>query len=93
LSALFKDGETPQREAYQIHCEAVSRFNCSLDTSELKKNMFAGNISNAYLKENTLWVYFTDGLLEIHAKNFVSAKANFRVKGASHGCWTLCDKR
>jgi len=66
LSALFyKDEQAPKREAYQIKCEGVSRFNCTLDASELKNNMFAGNISSAYLKESTLWVYFTDGLLEI----------------------------
>lgn len=71
LSALFyKDEQAPKREAYQIKCEGVSRFNCTLDALELKNNMFAGNISSAYLKESTLWVYFTDGLLEIHAKKF-----------------------
>ncbi len=75
LSALFyKDEHAPKRESYQIKCEGVSRFTCTLDTAELKSNMFAGNISSAYLKEDTLWVYFTDGLLEIHAKKFRLAK-------------------
>jgi hypothetical protein len=71
VTALFyKDEQAPSRDTYKIKCEGVSRFNCTLDSEELKKNMFAGNISNGYLKENTLWVYFTDGLLEIHAKKF-----------------------
>ncbi len=71
LSALFyKDEKAPKRERYQIKCERVSRFNCTLDATELKNNLFAGNISHAYLKENTLWIYFTDGLLEIHSKKF-----------------------
>jgi hypothetical protein len=69
LTALFyKDEQAPSRDTYQIKCEGVSRFNCTLDCAELKNNMFAGNVSSGYLKENTLWVYFTDGLLEIHAK-------------------------
>ena len=75
LTALFyKDEQAPSRDTYQIKCEGVSRFNCTLDCAELKDNMSAGNVSSGYLKENTLWVYFTDGLLEIHAKKFRFAK-------------------
>lgn len=71
VTALFYTNEqAPSRDAYRIKCEGVSRFNCTLDSVELKNNMFAGNICNGYLKENALWVYFTDGLLEIHAKKF-----------------------
>lgn len=71
VTALFyRDEQAPSRDTYQIKCESVSRFNCTLDSEELKTNMFAGNISSGYLKENTLWVYFTDGVLEIHAKKF-----------------------
>ena len=71
LQALFyKDEQAPQRQPYQIRCEAVSRFQCTLDSDELKRNMFAGNISNGYLKGNTLWIYFTDGLLEVRALCF-----------------------
>ena len=76
LSALFyKDENAPTRESYRIKCDGVSRFNCTLDTAELKNNMFAGDISSAYLKGNALWVYFTDGLLEVHAKKFHLAKS------------------
>ena len=75
LTALFyKNEQAPSRDKYQIKCEGVSRFNCTLDCAELKINMFAGNVSSGYLKENTLWVYFTDGLLEIHAKKIRLAK-------------------
>ncbi|CAN7392202.1 hypothetical protein [Acidovorax delafieldii] len=71
LQALFyKDEQAPQRQPHQIRCEAVSRFQCTLDSDELKRNMFAGNISNGYLKGNTLWIYFTDGLLEVRALRF-----------------------
>jgi len=75
ISALFYLNEdAPSRDAYQIKCESVSRFNCTLDTTELKNNMFAGNISNGYLKDGALWIYITDGLLEVHAKKFSLTK-------------------
>ena len=75
MTALFyKDEQAPRRDMYVIKCEGVLRFNSTLDTAELKKNMFAGNISNGYLKDNGLWVYFTDGILEVHAKRFSLAK-------------------
>ena len=71
VTALFyKNEQAPSRDTYQIKCEGVSRFNCTLDSAELKKNMFAGNISSGYLKDNALWIYFTDGLLEIYASKF-----------------------
>jgi len=71
MEALFyKDEQAPRRDKYQIKCEGVSRFSCTLDGEELKTNMFAGNISSGYLKEKTLWVYFTDGLLEVRATRF-----------------------
>lgn len=75
VTALFyKNEQAPSRDTYQIKCDGVSRFNCTLDTAELKNNMFAGNISSGYLKDNVLLVYFTDGLLEIHAKKIRLAK-------------------
>jgi hypothetical protein len=71
MTALFyKDEQAPSRDMYQIKCEGVLQFNSSLNTTELKSNMFAGNISSGYLKGKTLWVYFTDGLLEVHATRF-----------------------
>ena len=72
---LYKDEQDPQRQPCQIRCEAVSRFQCTLDGSELKDNMFAGNISSGYLKGNTLWIYFTDGLLQVQAQRFRLVKS------------------
>jgi len=37
-------------------------------------DMWAENIFNGYLKDNTLRVYFTDGMLEVHSKKFRLAK-------------------
>lgn len=67
---FYKDDQDPCRKAYQISCKKVSRFNSTLDAIELKDNRVAGNIANGYQKGNTLWLYFTDGILEIHAKKF-----------------------
>jgi hypothetical protein len=67
---LYRDSEAPQRMPLRISCQGVSHFQCALDVAELKRNAFAGNISNAYLKANTLWVYFTDGVLEVRAQRF-----------------------
>lgn len=37
ITALFyKDGQAKGRETYQIKCDGVSRFNCTLDSEELK---------------------------------------------------------
>lgn len=75
ISARFyKDENAPTREVYQIKCSGVSRFNSTLDAIELKSNAFAGNISNGYLKEKVLWMYFTDGLIEVHATRFQLVK-------------------
>lgn len=58
------------RTAYAVTCEEVSRHTCTLNVNELKDNARAGNVSNGYLKDKTLWLYLTDGLIEIHAKKF-----------------------
>jgi len=65
---LYKNEQAPIRDTCQIDCSNVSRFNCTLDALELKDNMAAGNISNGYVKDQTLWLYFSDGILEVHAK-------------------------
>jgi hypothetical protein len=67
---LHIDEKGGGRGSFRINCEGVSRFNTTLDVAELKDNVFAGNISNGYLKGNTLWIYVTDGLIEVHAKKF-----------------------
>jgi len=71
---FYKNEHSPTRSAYQIKCDGVLRFKSKLDATELKNNMWAGNIFNGYLKDNTLRVYFTDGLLEVQSKRFRLAK-------------------
>lgn len=67
---LYKDDQAPSRETYFVACNDVSKFCCTLDIAELRDNFGAGNISNAYLKNDILWVYFSDGLLEVSAKKY-----------------------
>lgn len=67
---FYPTGEAKERTAYAVTCEKVSRYTCTLNLKELKDNAFAGNVSNGYLKDKTLWLYLTDGLIEIHAKKF-----------------------
>jgi hypothetical protein len=67
---LYVDESGGERGVYRITCEGVSRFNTTLDVAELKDNRRAGNISNGHLKGSTLWIYVTDGLIEVHAKKF-----------------------
>jgi len=67
---LYDDGESAKRNRYKLSCKGVVRSNLALDFIELKDNMFAGNISNGYLKNNTLWLYFSDGMLEVTANKF-----------------------
>ena len=67
---LYAGALTAIRHAYQIECQHVLRFESTLDVAELRNNAFAGNISNGYLKGNTLWVYLADGVLQVEAKKF-----------------------
>jgi hypothetical protein len=73
-ASFYKDNDAPKRETYKITCNNVSRHNITLDTKELAENMFAGNISNGYVKDNTLWLYFSDGLIQIAAERFSIVK-------------------
>ena len=69
-ASFYKDEQASKRDKYQVKCEGVLEFYSTIDAAELKNNMFAGNISNGYLKESALWVYFTDGMLKVCAKKF-----------------------
>ena len=71
---FYENDQSPKRGEYKILCVDVTKHNLCLDVVELKDNIFAGNISNGYLKGNTLWLYFTDGILEVIAKNFEATK-------------------
>ena len=68
--ALYPDEQARSRQPWRIECQIVSRFHCTLDLAALKQNLGAGHIANGYLKDKTLWLYFSDGLLEISAKQF-----------------------
>jgi hypothetical protein len=71
ITALFyKNEQAPTRDKLQIQCGGVSRFSSSLDATELKKNMFAGNIWTGHLRDDILRLYFTEGFLEVQAKRF-----------------------
>lgn len=68
--SLYTNDQSQEREPLEITCLGVGDVGLKLSTEELKQNMFAGNISNAYLKRKTLWIYFTDGIFEVTAKKF-----------------------
>lgn len=72
--SLYSDGQARQRSPYRLRCERVKRFNCTLDLEELRKNLSFGHIANGYLKQGSLWLYFSDGLLEICAAKFELSK-------------------
>ena len=67
---LYKNADSTQRQAITITCPNIEACQVSLNIKELKDNLFAGNISNGYLKGNKLWVYFTDGIFEITGEHF-----------------------
>lgn len=69
-AAFYENEQAPSREIYEIVCEGVLGFTSTLDSAELKDNMGAGNIANGYLKGDTLWVYFSDGVLKVSARRF-----------------------
>jgi len=69
-ASFYKTEQATSRDNYKITCESVINHNVILNSKRLTENKFAGNISNGYLKENTLWVYFSDGVLEVTANKF-----------------------
>ena len=68
--ALYPDEQARSHQPWLIECQSVSRFHCTLELAALKQNLGAGHIANGYLKDKTLWLYFSDGLLEISTKKF-----------------------
>ncbi len=71
---FYSTDESRERDKYTIKCSGVTRFNNVIDFEEIIDNLSAGSVSNGYLKENTLWLYLTDGVIEIHAKNINVSK-------------------
>lgn len=74
LAYFYSDEDAHERDKYTINCYGVTKHNLILDSKELKDNVSAGNISNGYLKEKSLWVYFTDGVLVVVASKFEVTK-------------------
>ncbi len=73
---LYPEGPATKRSDYQLRCSGISRYHCTLDVAELAINQRFGHIANGYLKQNTLWLYFTDGVLEICAEEFQLSHGN-----------------
>ncbi|GHA14763.1 hypothetical protein [Arenicella xantha] len=71
---FYSSSESKQRDKYLITCDNVTRFNNMADFEEILDNLSAGSVSNGYLKENKLWLYLSDGVIEIHAKNINVSK-------------------
>ena len=71
---FYSSSESRQRTNYTITCKKVTRFNNVIDFVEIQDNLLAGSVSNGYLKENTLWLYLTDGFIEIHAESINVSK-------------------
>ncbi|MCZ8295079.1 MAG: hypothetical protein O9312_16340 [Hylemonella sp.] len=69
-AAFYRDEQARSRDNYEISCNDVSSFTSTLDSAELRENNRAGNISQGYMKEKTLWVYFADGILKVSARRF-----------------------
>lgn len=76
IANFYENEQSSERIRYKVTCKNVVKCNLNLDVVELKDNIFAGNISNGYLKSSALWIYFTDGVLEVKAKNFVVTHAS-----------------
>lgn len=74
MANVYPSEQSPERTAVQIHCTAVSRFTSTIDVAELQNNQWAGNISHGYLKDKVLWIYFTDGFIEVRAERFTLSK-------------------
>ncbi len=74
IANFYENEQSSKRSRYKLTCQDVVKSNLNIDMIELKDNMFAGNISNGYLKSSALWLYFTDGMLEVIAKKFIVRK-------------------
>jgi len=69
-AAFYAHDLASERSEYTLSCQDVTKFNHIVDFNEINDNSSAGSISNGYLKGNTLWLYLSDGIIEINAKEF-----------------------
>ena len=73
---VYPSEQSQARTPVQLTCKGVARFASTVDVAELKSNQRAGNISNGYVKGKTLWLYLTDGSIEVHARSFSLVEAH-----------------
>jgi hypothetical protein len=73
---LYDSHEAPRRRRVKLTFEGVSNITTRLDFAELSGNRNAGSISYGYIKKDNsksknlvLWLYMTDGFLEIRFKS------------------------
>lgn len=69
--SLYKNGDAPDREAYEMVFQKVSRFTATADFITLKDNSRAGNIysANLYNEVKSLYrFYLIEGYIEIECE-------------------------
>lgn len=69
---LYKSGDAPEREPYEMVFEKVIRFTSTADFIALKDNSRAGNIysANLYNEDKSLYrFYLVEGYIEIECEN------------------------
>jgi hypothetical protein len=81
--ALYHSESDKQRSKMRLVLEDVQAITTRLDFAELTDNRSAGSISYGYFKKGNsgskkivLWLYMTDGFLEIHFKSGVVSVAS-----------------
>ncbi len=73
LAMIYPTADASQRRLVEISCQDVSRVSSTLDVIELRRNHWAGHISQGHLKDDALWLYVTDGFIEVRAQAFAIA--------------------
>ena len=66
----YPDERASTRERYRLECYALHRYICTLDVQQLTRQQRTGNIVQARFADDRLWLYFTEGLLEVQAGQF-----------------------
>ena len=70
IADIYENINDIERTRYAIKCIDTERIFQNLSSFELQENYSAGNISNGYIKDKTLWLYLCDGIIEIIAKAY-----------------------
>lgn len=67
---IYPRADASRRRLLEVTCQAVSRSASTLDMLELQRTHWAGNIVSGALKDGALWLYVTDGFIEVRAARF-----------------------